>query len=184
MVSELEKLKHGDWYYFLDPEVAARKARAARLCQEFNSISAAEADKQEMKIREILGSSGENVSVQAPFNCDYGKNIHVGDNFLSNYNLTVLDIAEVRIGDHVMIGPNVNIFTVTHPLDAKKRREYLAKAVPVSIGNDVWIGGSATVLPGVHVGDNVIIAAGAVVTKDVPSDCIVAGVPARVIKSL
>lgn len=184
MPSELEKLENGDWYHFLDPAVAARKARAAQLCQEFNAIPATDPAAQTAKIKEIFGSTGKNVSVQATFNCDNGANIHVGEDFLSNYNLTILDIAPVTIGNHVMIGPSVGIYTVNHPMTAAGRRDYLAKASPISIGNDVWIGGNVTILPGVTVGNNVVIAAGAVVTKDVPANVLVGGVPAKVIKPL
>ncbi|MTV81768.1 sugar O-acetyltransferase [Secundilactobacillus folii] len=184
MATELEKLKAGDWYCFTNEEVAARKARAAKLCQEFNAISATEPEKQTAKMEEILGSYGDNLSVQANFNCDYGKNIHVGHDFLSNYNLIILDIAPVNIGNHVMIGPNVGIYTVNHPMTAAGRRQYLAKASPVNIGNDVWIGGSVTILPGVTIGNNVVIGAGAVVTKDIADNTVVAGVPAKPIKSL
>lgn len=182
--SELEKLDAGEPYYFLDQDVAARKARAAKLCQEFNQIPATNPTAQTAKIKEILGSHGERVSVQATFNCDNGQNIHVGEDFLSNYNLTILDIAPVTMGDHVMIGPNVDIYTVNHPLRAADRRGYLAQAQPVTIGNDVWIGGKVAIMPGVTVGDNVVIAAGAIVTKDVPANVLVGGVPARVIKQL
>ncbi|UIF28980.1 sugar O-acetyltransferase [Levilactobacillus brevis] len=182
--SELEKLDAGEPYYFLDQDVAARKARAAKLCQEFNQIPATNPAAQTAKIKEILGSHGERVSVQATFNCDNGQNIHVGEDFLSNYNLTILDIAPVTMGDHVMIGPNVDIYTVNHPLRAADRRGYLAQAQPVTIGNDVWIGGKVAIMPGVTVGDNVVIAAGAIVTKDVPANVLVGGVPARVIKQL
>ncbi|WP_300559167.1 maltose acetyltransferase domain-containing protein, partial [Companilactobacillus sp.] len=123
-MSEIEKLDNGEWYYFLDDEVAARKARAAKLCQEFNEIPATSPEQQTDKIKEILGSYGKNISVQATFNCDNGKNIHVGNDFLSNYNLTILDIAPVNIGNNVMIGPNVDIYTVNHPMTAKGRRDY------------------------------------------------------------
>lgn len=184
MPTELEKLEAGDWYCFTDPEVAARKARAAKLCQEFNAISATEPAKQTAKMQEILGSYGANLSVQANFNCDYGKNIHVGHDFLSNYNLTILDMAPVTIGNNVMIGPNCGIYAVTHPQNAAGRRKYLAKASPVTIGNDVWFGGGVTVLPGVTIGNNVIVGAGAVVTKDVPDNTLVAGVPAKPIRHL
>lgn len=182
--SELEKLDAGDPYHFLDPDVAARKARAAKLCQEFNQISATDPAAQTAKIKEILGSHGQRVSVQATFNCDNGRNIHVGEDFLSNYNLTILDIAPVTIGDHVMIGPNVDIYTVNHPLQAAGRRDYLAQAQPVTIGHDVWIGGKVAIMPGVTIGSNVVVAAGAVVTKDVPNNVLVGGVPARIIKQL
>lgn len=184
MTSELDKLEAGEWYCFLDPEVAARKARAAQLCAEFNAIPATDPDAQTAKIREIFGASGDQLSVQAPFNCDYGRNIRVGHDFLSNYNLTILDIAPVAIGDHVMIGPSVGIYTVNHPMTAEGRRKYLAKASPVTIGNDVWIGGGVTILPGITIGSNVVIAAGAVVSHDVPSNSVVGGVPARVLKEL
>lgn len=122
--------------------------------------------------------------IQPNFNCDYGKNIHVGEDFLTNYNVTILDIAPVHIGDYVMIGPNTLISTVGHPLSPKGRREKKANSLPVTIGNDVWIGGNCTILPGVTIGNNVVIAAGAVVTKDAPDNCVVAGVPAKVVKDL
>ncbi|GEO69061.1 sugar O-acetyltransferase [Levilactobacillus acidifarinae] len=183
-MTELEKLAAGDWYDFRDPAVAQRKARAAKLCQEFNAIPATEPDRQTAKIREIFGSTGQRVSVQATFNCDYGKNIHVGEDFLSNYNLTILDIAPVNIGAHVMVGPNVDIYTVNHPLTVPGRRGYLAKAQPVTIGHDVWIGGKVTINPGVTIGNNVVIASGAVVTHDVPDNVLIGGVPAKVIRPL
>lgn len=181
---EIEKLDAGLEYYFLDDEVAARKARAAKLCQEFNEIPATDPDKQTEKIKQILGSHGKRVSVQANFNCDNGLNIHVGEDFLSNYNLTILDIAPVNIGHNVMIGPNVDIYTVNHPMTAKGRSEYKAIAKPVNIGNDVWIGGKVAITPGVTIGNNVIIAAGSVVTKDIPDNSLVGGVPAKLIKKL
>ncbi|ETY73638.1 sugar O-acetyltransferase [Lactiplantibacillus fabifermentans] len=183
-MSELDKLDAGQWYHFLDDEVAARKARAAKLCQEFNAIDATDPAAQTAKIREILGSCGQHVSVQANFNCDNGLNIHVGENFLSNYNLTILDIAPVTIGDNVMIGPNVDIYTVNHPLVAADRIQWLAQGSPVTIGNNVWIGGKVTITPGVTIGDNVVVATGAVVTQDIPDNTLVGGVPAKVIKTL
>ncbi|WP_071130716.1 sugar O-acetyltransferase [Enterococcus timonensis] len=183
-MTELENLTAGKEYYFLDEEVAKRKADAAQLCQEFNQISATDPVAQTKKIKQILGSTGERVSVQATFNCDYGKNIHVGEDFLSNYNLTILDVAPVNIGHDVIIGPNVDIYTVNHPMTVAGRRKYLAQASPVTIGNDVWIGGKSTIMPGITIGNNVIIAAGAVVTHDVPDNTLVGGVPARKIKSI
>lgn len=127
---------------------------------------------------------GDFVSVQQPFHCDYGPNIHVGGGFLTNYNVTTLDIAPVRIGEHVMIGPNTLISTVGHPLSRRGRREWGAFAKSVSIGDDVWIGGNVTILPGSTTGSNVAVAAGAVVSKDVPEGVVVGGVLARVLREL
>lgn len=118
------------------------------------------------------------------FFCDNGKNIHAGDDFIANYNVTILDIAPVRMGNHVMIGPGTLITTVGHPLSPAKRRRHASIAKPVVIGNDVWIGGNCTILPGVTIGNNAVIAAGAVVTKDVSDNCVAGGVPARVIKTI
>lgn len=131
-----------------------------------------------------MGISGQRISVQSQFNCDNGRNIHVGEDFLSNYNLTILDIAPVTIGDHVMIGPNVDIYTVNHPLIVSGRCDYEAQASPVTIGNDVWIGGKVAIMPGVTIGNNVVIAAGAVVTKDIPDNTLVGGIPAKKIRTL
>ena len=131
----------------------------------------------------MFGSVGDNVSIQPVFNCDWGKNIHVGNNFLTNYNVTILDVAPIYIGDDVMIGPNTLITTVGHPISPKARKARMGVCKPIHIGNNVWMGGNVTVLPGITIGDNAILAAGAVVTRDVPSNTIVAGVPAKVIKT-
>lgn len=182
--TELEKLEAGEQYMFLDEEVAARKERAVVLTRAFNDADPTDRATQDRLIRELLGSTGEFISVQQPFRCDYGPNIHVGDGFLTNYNVTILDIAPVTIGEHVMIGPNTLISTVGHPLDRRGRREWGAFAEPVTIGDDVWIGGNVTILPGVTIGSNVVVAAGAVVSRDVPDGVVVGGVPARVLREL
>lgn len=183
-MTELEKLDSGREYYFLDEEVVARKENASEMCCEFNNILPSNYKEQVKVIKKLFGSTKKNVYVQPNFYCDYGKNIHVGEEFLSNYNVTILDIAPVHIGDYCMIGPNTLITTVNHPLTAKGRRNRMAQGKSVIIGDDVWIGGNCTILPGVTIGNNVIIAAGAVVTKDVPDNCVVAGVPAKKIKEL
>ena len=181
---EIEKLDAGLDYNFFDEEVVARKTRAVKLCSEFNNIDPTDFEAHEKKIKEIFGSTKEHVYVNPRFSCDNGKNIHVGKDFLTNYNVTILDIAPVYIGDYVMIGPNTLITTVGHPLSPKDRRNHIGQAKPITIGNDVWIGGNVVVLPGVKIGNNVVIAAGAVVTKDVPDNCVVGGVPTRVIKEI
>ncbi|MBD5559891.1 MAG: sugar O-acetyltransferase [Clostridia bacterium] len=183
-MTELEKLDAGLEYDFQDPEVNARKLHAMAGCRRLNAVDPADAAAQEAAVRELFGSAGESPCVLPMFNCDNGKNIYVGDDFLANYNVTILDIAPVHIGNHVMIGPSTMIITVNHPLSPRGRRQHLGQAKPVTIGNDVWIGGNCTILPGVSIGNNVVIAAGAVVTKDVPDNCVVGGVPATVIKQI
>lgn len=183
-MSELEKLDAGLEYCFFDRGVAGRKERALILCREFNAIDPTNFQLQEETIKKIFGSTGKHVYVQPNFNCDHGKNIHVGEDFLANYNVTILDIAPVHIGDYCLVGPNTLISTVGHPLSPEGRREKLAYGKPVNIGNDVWIGGNCTILPGVSIGNNVIIAAGSVVTKDIPDNCIVAGIPAKKIRDI
>ena len=183
-MTELEKLDGGLEYCFFDDKVVARKENALKGCARFNAINPSNYEEQLAAIKELFGSTGKNVYIQPNFNCDYGKNIHVGEDFLTNYNVTILDIAPVHIGDYVMIGPNTLISTVGHSASPKGRREKLAYSKPVTIGSDVWIGGNCTILPGVTIGNNVIVAAGAVVTKNVPDNCVVGGVPARIIKQI
>lgn len=183
-MTELEKLDAGLEYFFFDSEVVARKKSAIEGCARYNAIDPLDFSAQLACIKEILGSTKEKVYINQGFQCDNGKNIHVGIDFLTNFNVTILDIAPVYIGNYVMIGPNTLITTVNHPMTPRGRREKKAIAKAVHIGNDVWIGGNVTILPGVTIGNNVVIAAGAIVTKDVPDNSLVAGIPARVIKKL
>ena len=183
-MTEFEKMIAGEPYCFLDPEIEARKKSAVIGCRRFNSADPLDLEEQARALDELLGAHGRNLNMQQGFHCDCGKNIHVGDDFLCNYNLTILDIAEVRIGNSCMIGPNVLITTVGHPLDREGRKKRMAFCKEVVIGDDVWIGANAVILPGVHIGSNVVIGAGAVVTRDLPDNCVAAGVPARKIRSL
>lgn len=183
-MTELEKLNAGLYYDFWDPEVNARKLNAIEGCKRLNACDPADANRVFQILQSFFGSVGENSDVLPGFACDCGKNIHVGKNFLANYNVTILDIAPVYIGDYVMIGPNTMISTVNHLMTPMGRRKHLGIAKPVTIGNDVWIGGNVTILPGVTIGNNVIVAAGAVVTKDVPDNSLVGGVPAKRIRTL
>lgn len=184
MKTELEKYLAGEEFCFLDPQIAAIKENATRLCKEFNELDTANLTAQNELIKKLFGKCGNNVYMQPPFNCDVGKNIYVGEDFLTNYNVKILDVAKVTIGDYCLIGPNTVISTVNHPQTAEGRRKKLSIAKPVTIGNDVWIGANCTILPGISIGNNVIVAAGAVVTKDIPDNCVVGGIPAKVIKSL
>ena len=183
-MTELEKLDAGLPYSFWDAEVNARKLRAIEKCGILNALPQSDEAAREPYIRDLFAEVGADPSIGTGFNCDYGLNIRVGDNFLTNYNVTILDIAPVRIGNDVMIGPNTIITTVGHPLSPKGRREHLGVCKPVTIGSDVWIGGNVTILPGVTIGSNVVVGAGAVVTRDVPDNVVVGGVPARVIRSI
>ena len=183
-MTELEKLEAGLEYCYDDEEVSARKEKAIVECRKYNAIDDTNYEAQYAQLKTMLGSVGEKVWIAKAFNCDNGKKIFIGNNFTGNYNLTILDIREVYIGDNVMIGPGTLITTVGHPLSPMGRRKHLGIAKPVHIGNDVWIGGNVTILPGVTIGNNVVVAAGAVVTKDVPDNCVVGGVPARKIKDI
>lgn len=183
-MTPMERMKAGLEYTYADAELIARKTQAIEWCEQFNAIDGRDYAAQYAHLKKMLGAVGERVWISKTFGCDCGKNIFIGDDFTGNFNLTILDIREVYIGNHVMIGPNTLITTVGHPLSPKARRGYMAKAAPVRIGNDVWIGGNVTILPGVTIGNNVVVAAGAVVNKDVPDNSLVGGVPAKLIREI
>ena len=184
MPTEKEKMLAGEIYYAPDGELAAERIKAKDMTYDFNMLKPSKREERENLLRKILGKAGKNLWVESPFQCDYGYNIEVGDNFYANHNFLVLDPAKVTIGDNVFIGPNVGIYTACHPIDAKERLTFNEWAEPVTIGNDVWIGGSVTILPGVTIGDNVVIGAGSVVAKDIPSNYVAVGNPCKPIKSL
>ena len=183
-MKEIEKLKTGLEYCFDDEEVAALKENAIINCEIYNNMDVTDRQAKRDFLKEMLGSVGENVDIEKTFNCDNGKNIFIGDNFVGNYNLTILDVKEVYIGNDVMIGPNTTITTVGHPINPNGRRKRLAQASEVRIGNDVWIGANVCILPGVTIGNNVIIGAGAVVNRDIEDNSMAVGVPARIIKEI
>ena len=178
--TEKEKMLSGETYNILDPDLIADRAKVSQLIHRFNSCEA-EADRQTI-IHQLLGKFGQNSIITPPFYCSYGKNIHIGDNVYINWMCTIIDNNEVHIGDHVMIGPTVQIYTAAHPLKAEPRIQGWEVAHPIIIGNNVWIGGAAIILPGLQIGRNAVVGAGSVVTRDVPENTVVAGNPARVIK--
>lgn len=143
-------------------------------------------NKKKMKemIKNILGKTGEEVFIEQPFRCDYGKNIEVGNNFFANYNCVILDVAKVTIGENVMFAPNVSIYTAGHPIHPESRNSGYEYGIPVTIGNNVWVGGNVVITPGVTIGNNVVIGAGSVVTKDIPDNVITVGNPCRVIREI
>ena len=184
IMNELEKYKQGLDFYFEDEDIVAIKNNALIECGIYNSIDPLDSEKRYNQLKKMLGHVGENVLIERNFNCDNGKNISIGNNFLGNYNLTILDINKVNIGNNVLIGPNTTITSVAHPIDPKGRRECLCTSNPINIGDDVWIGANVTILPGVTIGNNVVIGAGAVVNKDILDNSLVVGVPAKVIKKI
>ena len=183
-MTELEKLRAGLEYDLWDPEISGMKKEAMAGCDRLNALSLYQTEEREAAIRALFGKVGAHPSVNPVFHCDCGKNIEAGDNLLINYNVTILDRGPVTIGNDVLIGPGCVITTTGHPMNAEGRRRHLGYMRPVKIGNDVWMGGNVTVLPGVTIGNNVVIAAGAVVNHDVPDNCLVGGVPARIIRQL
>lgn len=168
---------------FEDGLFEARKENRRKI-YTYNNYTPDEDDKRDILIREILGSCEKNVWIEQPFHCDYGENIEVGNNFYANYNLTILDVAKVKIGENVMCAPNVSIFTAGHPIHPDSRNSGYEYGIPVTIGNNVWIGGNSVIVPGVTIGDNVVIGAGSVVTKDIPSDVVAVGNPCRVLRKI
>jgi maltose O-acetyltransferase len=181
-MTELEKLQAGLPYSMRDEEVNTQKLQAIAGCKRLNSVDTSDNDALDAAIRNLFGKVGKDPFVAPTFNCDNGTNIEVGDNFLANYNVTILDITKVTIGNDVMIGSNSLISTVNHPITPQGRRDHLGIASPVTIGNDVWLGGNVTILSGVTIGNNVVVAAGAGVTKDVADNSLVGGVPAKLLK--
>ena len=151
---------------------------------EFNNTDPRDLNKLDELLRDILGKAGRNITILQPFRCDYGKNIEVGDNFFANYNFVVLDVAKVSIGNNVFIAPNVAIYTAGHPVHYEMRNTMLEYGIPVTIGDNCWIGGNVVICPGVSIGEGSVIGAGAVVTKDIPANVIAAGNPCRVIREI
>lgn len=183
-MTEKEKMLAGELYDPGDKELSADRERCKDLCHELNMTMPSHNEKIKKILSEILGKTKENFCFTAPFYCDYGYNIEVGEWFYANHGLVILDCAKVKIGDCVLIGPNCGIYTAAHPLDAETRNTGLEYALPITIEDNVWIGGGVQIMPGVTIGKNSVIGAGSVVTKSVPADCVAAGNPARVIKHL
>lgn len=174
----------GDLYIADDPELAEDSLRAMSLTEKFNASPAGDAAGRRRILDELLGTFGEGAEIRPPMYCDYGYQLHVGARTFVNFGFTALDVARIVIGDDVQVGPNVQLLTPTHPTDAGLRRAKWEAALPITIGDNVWLGGGAIVLPGVTIGENSIIGAGAVVTKDVPPNALAVGNPARVVRSL
>ncbi|WP_405607636.1 sugar O-acetyltransferase [Streptomyces sp. NBC_01511] len=182
--TNLERMRAGDLYIADDPEIARRQQQAVRLAAHYLAAYVEDADAARPLLAELLGSLGEQAHVRPPLYVDYGSNITIGARTFVNYNLTALDVATITIGEDCQIGPNVQLLTPTHPLAPQPRRDKLEAARPITIGDNVWLGGGAIVLPGVTIGDNSVIGAGAVVTRDVPANTVAVGNPARPVRAL
>lgn len=171
-----------DANYNKDLEIERLKAKD--LCFEYNNIKPSAREEKKNLMKKILGKTKENFIIEQPFICDYGWNIEIGENFYSNHNLVILDGNKVKFGDNVFIAPNCSFYTAGHPLDIELRNKGLEYAKPIIVGNNVWIGGNVCVLPGITIGDNAVIGAGSVVTKDIPPNVVAVGNPCRVIKNI
>ena len=176
----LAGLPYKAWLDGLSEERLENKKRVYR----YNNLPPEAVEEQNALIRQILGKTGRYVHIEAPFHCDYGYNIEVGENFFANYNFTVLDVGRVRIGENAQIAPNVSIYTADHPVHPDSRKSGYEYGIGITIGDNVWIGGNACIMPGVTIGNNVVIGGGSVVTRDIPDNVIAAGNPCRVIRSI
>lgn len=183
MSDEKQKMIAGEYYLSDDADLRQDRLDARALTLRYNNSLPEEKELRQELLKQLLGRVSE-ACIEPPFRCDYGYNIHVGQHFYANFDCVILDVCPVFIGDNCMLAPGVHIYTATHPVDAKLRASGIEYGIPVTIGNNVWIGGRAIVNPGVTIGDNAVIASGSVVVKDVPANCVVAGNPARVIKRL
>lgn len=185
MKSEKEKAQNGELYDAnYDKELLAERERCKELCFRYNQLAPSQSAKRAEIIRKLFGKTRETFCIEPTFFCDYGYNIEIGENFFANHNCIILDGAKVTFGDNVFIAPSCGFYTAGHPLDAERRNKGLEYARPITIGNNVWIGAQVAVLPGVTIGDNCVIGAGSVVTKDIPAGVVAAGNPCKVLKTI
>ena len=174
----------GEFYLASDAELTGLRLRARQITRAYNATTESEDDLRRALLNRLFGKMGAKIEVEPPFRCDYGCNIYVGQNFYANFGVVMLDVAEIRIGDDVLLAPNVQLYTASHPLDPQLRRAQKEFGLPITIGDNVWIGGGAIVLPGVSIGDNAVIGAGSIVTRDVPANVVVAGNPGRIVRDI
>ncbi len=184
-MTEKEKAQAGLLYDAnYDEALIAERTACKEQCHALNNLPPSRTPEREAIIRHLFGKTGKAFTIEPPFNCDYGYNIEIGENFYMNVNGVILDGAKVTFGDNVFIAPNCGFYTAGHPLDVERRNQGLEYAYPIKVGNNVWIGAHVCVLPGVTIGDNCVIGAGSVVTKDIPANTIATGNPCRVIRTI
>ena len=184
-MTEKEKMLAGILYDAnYDEALLQERIACKELCYDYNLLRPSQTEQQDTQMRKILGKTGASFCILAPFWCDYGYNIEIGENFFANHNCIILDCAKVTFGDNVFIAPNCGFYTAGHPIDAERRNQGLEYARPIKVGDDVWFGGGVQVMPGVTIGSNTVIGSGSVVTKDIPSGVVAAGNPCRVIRPI
>lgn len=183
-MTERQKMMAGQLYRPDDPELIAGRAYARHRAEALNALPMAEVDQRTAILRELLGGTGEKVHIENHFWCDYGYNIHLGENFYANFDCVFLDVAPIRIGANAMFAPRVQLYTATHPLIAAERNSGREYAKPITIGDNVWIGGGAIINPGVTIGDGAVVGSGSVVTRDLPAGVFAAGNPCRVLRKI
>jgi maltose O-acetyltransferase len=182
--TEKEKMAAGEPYLSADPVLVQDRKEAKRLCRLFNVSTEDEMEKRKQLLPQLLGSCPADIYIEPPFRCDYGYNFHVGEGFYANYDLIVLDVCPIRIGKNCFIAPRVSLFTATHPLDAETRNSGVEYGKPITLGDNVWIGGHCVINPGVTLGNNVVVAAGSVVANSFGDNVVIGGVPAKILKHL
>ena len=184
-MTEKEKMLSGELYdAAFNKELTEDRCKAKDICYQYNNLKPSNIVEREKIIKKLFAKTGNQITVEQNFYCDYGYNIYVGENFYMSYNCVILDCAKVEFGDNVLIAPNCGFYTAGHPLEIELRNKGLEYAKPIKIGNNVWIGGNVTVLPGVTIGDNVTIGGGSVITKNIPSNVVAAGNPCKIIKEI
>lgn len=184
-MNEKDKMLSGKPYYpFRDENLTKEREQAKDLCFEYNSLPPSKRIEKNAILKKLLGKTGKNFHIESDFNCDYGYNIEIGENFYMNHNSVILDCAKVTFGDNVFVGPNCGFYTAIHPIEPNERITGLESAKPITIGNNVWFGGNVVVLPGVTIGDNSVIGAGSVVTKSIPENVVAVGNPCRVLRQI
>ena len=184
MNTQKQKMLAAELYDPADPKLKSERRRARLLFGQFNATTIEQPLLRKELLKELIGGYKKDLVIEPPFYCDYGSNIHVGEKVFFNFNCVILDVCKVTIGNRSLFGPNVQIYAATHPMDAAIRAEGLENGKPVVIGSDVWVGGGVIICPGVTIGDRVVIGAGSVVTRDIPSDSFAAGNPCKVIKQI
>ncbi len=167
-----------------DRALLEERDKAKDLCHQYNQLRPSDRAGQQEVLKKLLGKTGENFTLTAPFWCDYGYNIELGENFYANHNLVILDGAKVTFGDNVFIGPDCGFHTAGHPIDFERRNRGLEYAYSITVGDNVWIGAGVQVMPGVTIGSNVVIGGGSVVVKDIPGNCVAVGNPCKVIRAI